>query len=123
MVNGAEGATSYGVVSFLFSCTTYPPRSTLGGPDALMSPCVSASVEAGKETCTTVDWWPARSTLAKPTNRCGGTATLLTGWLTKTGTMSFPAVLPVLLTVNVAVATPFLDTVGVTDRLLVWKVV
>src|ERR1700682_3072687 len=121
MVNGADAATLYGVVSFLFSCTRYAPGSTLGGPDPLMSPCVSASAEAGKETCTTVDWWPPRSTRVKPTRRCGGTTTLLIGWLTKTGTMSVPAVLPWLVTVNVAVATPLLDTLGVTDRLLVSK--
>jgi hypothetical protein len=37
-VNGADTATSYGVVVFLFSWTTYEPGSTVGGPDALMSP-------------------------------------------------------------------------------------
>ena len=52
MVNGAETATSDGVVSFLFNWTTYEPGFTFGGPDALISPCVSANMETGKSTCT-----------------------------------------------------------------------
>jgi hypothetical protein len=52
---GADTSFSYGFVVFLSNCTKYEPGSTLGGPDALMSPCVSAKVEIGNVTCTTVD--------------------------------------------------------------------
>ena len=78
MVNGAEAATSYGVVVFWFNCTTYEPRSTVGGPDALMSPIVSASLDTENETVTVLDCPAASVTRVKPTNRCGGTTTLLT---------------------------------------------
>jgi len=82
MVNGAETATSYGVVLFVFNWTTYAPGSTFGGPDASISPCVSANVETGKSTCTVLDWPAASVTRVNPTNLCGGTTTLLTGWAT-----------------------------------------
>src|SRR3954449_3211248 len=88
-----------------------------------MSPCVSASVDAEKVTCTVLDWPGCSVTRLNPTSRCGGTMTLLTGWATYTGTMSVPLCGPVLLTVNVAVALPFADTLGVTDRLLMANVV
>ena len=68
--------------------------------------------------------WPASSvTRVKPTSRCGGTTTLLTGWATYTGTMSVPLANPVLVTVKVAVTVPFVDTFGVADRFVVVNVV
>jgi hypothetical protein len=82
MVKGADCATSYGLVLFLFNWTMYAPGATAGRPEALMSPRVTAKVEVEKETCTTFDSPAARSTLAKPTKRCGGTTTLLIGWAT-----------------------------------------
>ena len=57
MVNGADAATSYGVVVFLSNCTVYEPGSTVGGPEALMSPCVSASLDTGNERSRS---WTAR---------------------------------------------------------------
>src|SRR2546429_9542720 len=98
MVNGAETATSYGVVLFVFNWTTYAPGSTFGGPDASISPCVSANVETGKSTCTVLDWPAASVTRVNPTNLCGGTTTLLTGWATARGTRSGPPRGPALLT-------------------------
>ena len=59
----------------------------------------------------------------KPTNRCGGTTTVLTGWATYTGTMSVPLRDPVLVTVKVAVAVPWRETFGVTESPVVVKVV
>src|SRR3954447_10450752 len=123
MVNCAEAATSYGVVLFLSNCTTYVPGSTVGGAEASMSPCVSASVETGNRTSTVLDWPASSATRVNPTNRCGGTTTLLTGWATYTGTMSTPPRVPLLVTVKVAVAVPVAATFGVTERLLVAKVV
>jgi len=55
MVNGADAATSYGVVVSLFNWTRYEPGSTEGGPAALMSPWVLASVETGNVTVTGFD--------------------------------------------------------------------
>src|SRR5207245_1876117 len=75
-----------------------------------MSPCVTASAEAGKATCTVLVCPGFSVTRANPTSRWGGTTTTLTGWCTYTGTTSVPATLPVLDTVNVAVALPARDT-------------
>ena len=85
MVNGADTATSYGLrvpMVSLGNWTMYEPGSTLGGPDALMSPCVSASLDTGNETVTVWDCPAPSVTRVKPTSRCGGTTTLLTGWAT-----------------------------------------
>src|SRR6266576_3515965 len=73
MVNGADAATSYGVVLLLLIWTMYEPGSTLGGPDALMSPIVSASLDTENETVTFWDCPAASVTRVKPTSRCGGT--------------------------------------------------
>src|SRR6188472_3790612 len=110
MVNGADAATSYGVVLFLLIWTMYEPGSTLGGPDALMSPIVSASLDTGNETVTVFDCPASSITRVKPTSRCGGTTTLLTGWATYTGTIAVPLREPVFVTVKVAFTVPFLDT-------------
>ena len=67
------------------------PARPSAEPDALMSPCVSASAETGNVTCTVFDWPASSVTRVKPTSRCGGTTTPLTGWATYTGTMSVPA--------------------------------
>src|SRR5262249_21286715 len=89
-----------------------------------MSPWLTPSVDAANATCTTAAAPAASVTRANPTRRCGGTTTpLLTGCATYTGTVSVPAVEPVLATVNVAVAVPFRPILGVTERLDVWNVV
>src|SRR5215208_1236249 len=88
-----------------------------------MSPVVTASCETGNDTCTVRDSPAASSTLAQPTSRRGGTTSVLTGWLTYTGTTVAPARVPVLATVNVAVALPCRETEPVIDRPLVANVV
>src|SRR4029453_928242 len=52
-----------------------------------MSPAVTASVDTGKATRTTLDWLAASCTPAKPTTRSGGTPMTprLTGWGGETG--------------------------------------
>ena len=81
-----------------------------------MSPCVSASVETGNETCTVLDCPASSVTRVKPDQplRRHHDAADRLGHVDRHDVG--PARDPVLVTVNVAVAVPFLDTVGVTDR-------
>src|SRR5260370_35526461 len=80
-----------------------------------MSPGVTARTETGNDTCTVLDCPGSRVTRVNPASRWSGTSTALTGWWTYTGTMSVPARLPVLATVNVPVPAPSRDTLPVAD--------
>ena len=115
-VNGADTSTSYGVVVFLSSWTMYEPGSTVGGPAASMSPWLSASAETGKVTRTILDCTGLQRHPGKPDQPLGRRHHLADRLATYTGTMSVPARLPVLVTVNSRSPRPCVDTSGVTDR-------
>ena len=125
MVNGADTATSYGRGVVLVQLhRRRQPGSTVGGPDALMSPCVSASVDTGNETCTVLDCPASSVTRVKPDQplRRHDHAAHRLGHVHRDDVR--PATRPrCCVTVKVAVTVPCLDTFGVTDRSLVVNVV